>query len=63
MWEPIETAPKNGRRVLLLDHWGNYEIARWIGEPHNHWSIDGFRSISRPTHWMPLPEPPVTAAP
>jgi hypothetical protein len=57
-WRPIETAPKDGTRALLLDLWGNPEIGRWIGAPHDHWSVDGFRSVPAPTHWQPLPTPP-----
>ncbi len=58
-WEPIETAPQDGTRVLIYERrYGTMEFARWIGAPHNHWG-DGYKSW-KPTHWMPLPEPPLT---
>jgi len=61
-WQPIETAPKDGMRVMLcsaigkIPGWANkrdyYHLAQWNGQhwtPYvpNHW-----------THWMPLPPPP-----
>lgn len=82
-WKPIETAPKNGRTLLLgyfnsLGNWrtvrgqwmsqeyideysysdwcdaepGWYEIAEEADEPPNSWWIE-------PTHWMPIPPPPM----
>lgn len=58
-WKPIETAPKNGTRVLIadLDVW--MAVARFW--PCNmYWSEDaasGLR-LNEPTHWMALPLPP-----
>ena len=52
-WQPIETAPKNGTRILAIeDEWA--EIVRWVGMKWE--DIDG-REYS-PTHWQPLPKPP-----
>jgi hypothetical protein len=62
-WMPIETAPKDGTRVLVwsdkhawrgigIAYWGrNNPLNRlaWIG---GHCRID---HIDQPTHWMPLP--------
>ena len=65
-WQPIETAPKNGVRVLCADgddvataEWTN---ARWVVSP-TVWEGDGeYGGLAdlefSPTHWMPLPEPP-----
>ncbi len=64
IWRPIETAPKDGRRILLtwcrLQHaknsWGTVRIGKWSG---SQWALDmagHFRLDC--THWMPLPEPP-----
>lgn len=82
-WQPIETAPKDGRTLLLgqfnpLGKWetmrGQWMSERYIDEswedpddvepgwfetaveaedPPNCWRIE-------PSHWMPLPEPPVS---
>jgi len=75
-WQPIETAPKDGRAVIGLVghlvyrmHWQAYYkkwpheeggptfTYGWSGESH-----DSFRPIT-PTHWMPLPVPPIAAVP
>lgn len=65
-WLPIETAPKDGTRVLLRSKWG-VEIAHydnecvWLG-PGGHWVTFYNRSdteeAEHPTHWQPLPSPP-----
>lgn len=65
-WQPIETAPKDGTKVLAwadnpcwsepaIAFWGRsnpLNMAEWLG---GHCSI---RHIDQPTHWMPLPPPP-----
>jgi hypothetical protein len=65
-WQPIETAPKDGNRILVS---GNTDIAtteftngRWVLSPIA-WDGDGETGGIAdlefvPTHWMPLPEPP-----
>ena len=57
-WRPIETAPKDGTRVLVfrqasLDH--EVGIARFEG---GDWCDDDDFVYYGVTHWMPLPEPP-----
>jgi len=60
-WKTIETLPEEGERVLVF---GNGEIctARFV---QNHFFIDPVQGILsetiswEPTHWMPLPEPPI----
>lgn len=56
-WQPIETAPKDGTRILLwgdLPDWDGcfYEVGYWDE------SIGGFTCDVEPTHWQPLPKPP-----
>lgn len=61
-WQPIETAPKDGTRVLL---W-----RRAIRDQPAPIMADGFWCetcwvwpyiLSEPTHWQPLPAPPERA--
>ena len=69
-WQPIETAPKDGTRVLLTEEWG-VVIGRWCEEAQlglceegPGWQVfecdDCWYSVAaeNPTHWMPLPAPP-----
>jgi hypothetical protein len=66
-WQPIETAPKDGTSLLLW--WpAHQQLAadpRVIGywKPSYHcWQAGNYfcpRDIA-PTHWMPLPPPPVS---
>jgi hypothetical protein len=64
-WQPIETAPRDGTRVLV---WGRHESrgyaegvsvavpSAWTAS-HNVWAAHG-GLVHGATHWMPLPEPP-----
>lgn len=65
-WKPIETAPKDGTPVDLwvlgdrtADCTWNKTRKRW----EHWWGLDGGMGRSavdgEPTHWMPLPEPPM----
>jgi hypothetical protein len=70
-WQPIETAPKDGRHILVYP--GTYNgvtasPARWerddgVKAPRPYWlRLDAWSVIKSrcltPTHWMPMPEPP-----
>jgi len=76
-WMTIETAPKDGARVLLYfplfgskDH---QEFGRWDAQPYNKkpnpfWSGDMERNYGvcwyrkyPPSHWMPIPTAPRVA--
>lgn len=69
-WQPIDTAPKDGTRVLLCDACFAYPKAYpqcvaqgfWLETGHwGYWAdrISDFQLVwFAPTHWMPLPEPP-----
>jgi hypothetical protein len=65
-WKPIDTAPKeHGKRILL--GCGQYTREGWWGG--SHWYVNGsyngecgrplFDGFDRmPTHWMPMPPSP-----
>lgn len=68
-WQPIETAPKDGTKVMLWDgdeiSAGFWSTSLWVtfGNPNikGGWVIYEARSDTqeiRATHWMPLPQPP-----
>lgn len=60
-WQPIETAPKDGTKILVWPRSRQMRepaIAYWH-QPANS-DYPGFWAIGgNPTHWMPLPAPPV----
>lgn len=62
-WQPIETAPKDWTHVLLA--FGSSVAEGYWLEGADLWlyantSIDDESCIiDDPTHWMPLPAPPV----
>jgi hypothetical protein len=69
-WQDIETAPRDGRFVLIFDksalHPGEngVYIARW-NDAQDEWD-DGaianpWRYYPEPTHWIPMPELPEEA--
>jgi hypothetical protein len=73
IWQPIETAPKDGTHILLWMPWGLPErkgappgfmyLARWSyrDDPMlDRWidPSDDDDIGEGATHWMPLPEPP-----
>ena len=67
-WQPIETAPRDGTRVLTYSptaasRWWRVTILRWH-QPANP-EAKGFWTGERkvqPTHWQPLPAPPALPA-
>lgn len=57
-WQPIETAPKDGTRLLL--HYAPRrltKVGKWDAGSC-YWSADQWLHEKAPTHWMPLPAPP-----
>jgi hypothetical protein len=62
MWQSIETAPKDGTRILVCRYSSNPYIPK-VGEDYwgdfgdkGGWGKSNPETI--PTHWMPLPSPP-----
>ena len=64
-WQPIDTAPKDGTNVLLVNLRGLMATALW---QDGQWVLRGgvassFFNRHWPTHWMSLPLPPSSRAP
>jgi hypothetical protein len=64
-WQPIETAPRDGTRILVWWRGRRSQTMVRISrctQPHGSpyvWVTDGTgRDTLEPTHWMPLPPPP-----
>lgn len=65
-WQPIPTAPKDGRQVDLWQN-GRLTNCAWypkgleaVGQNGGTWLGAGGVMIVAPTHWMPVPAPPIT---
>lgn len=56
-WQPIETAPKDGRLLLIWDDTVPGPEIGWYELDNPHAMKHGF-STMRPRFWMPLPDPP-----
>lgn len=67
-WQPIETAPKDGTRVLLSNAFGAWMAEYrpvyqsgyrppdpWFSVMLNHDHLPKAGRYGKPTHWMPLP--------
>lgn len=61
-WMPIETAPKDGTRVLLYrGGFAESMAVAWFSCMEFNddcWIPMNGSVFPEPTHWMPLPEPP-----
>jgi hypothetical protein len=62
-WLPIDSAPKDGRPVLVWSG-GEVHVAVYIPEATVWMQRDGEFVLTAgrglPTHWMPVPPPPLT---
>jgi len=65
-WQPIETAPKDGREILTYGKDDDGEEYFWVcgwwpypTHEEGHWTC--WHVSDWATHWMPLPEPPRVA--
>lgn len=70
-WQPIETAPKDGTRIMLFcsgkygavfGHWNKDQYSKkprpyWTNDKEQLWGVYDTRA-NQPTHWKPLPKPP-----
>ena len=74
-WQVIETAPKDGTTVFVYPPtWGDrsgstahYDSDKYATKPRPYWSRDdalgkvGYSRGTPPTHWQPLPAPPLAS--
>jgi hypothetical protein len=57
-WQPIETAPRDGTRVLLAR--AGIEAQHTAFWSEGVWRCGNQQYFNKPTHWRPLPPPPQT---
>jgi hypothetical protein len=62
-WQPIETAPKDGTRIVALSNKKGLGLPSFIHWDDGAWCGMTYEDEKRlviydPTHWMPLPTPP-----
>jgi hypothetical protein len=68
-WQPIETAPKDGTRILLFDpsdddgesvKLGHFVLPVYRAQGSGGWLCNraDWMALHEPSHWMPLPETP-----
>jgi len=56
-WQPIETAPRDGLRVIVYEPDQHFiAISRWWAGAFRVGDLPGIDIY--PTHWMPLPAAP-----
>jgi hypothetical protein len=64
-WKPIETAPKDYTKFLAYRRGTIAEASCFVRDDGEMWAFGGISAhldVSpdiKPTHWMPLPPPPV----
>lgn len=69
MWQPIETAPKDGSVLLaILPESDVPQAVRWLTKSNEdgfvgpgwymQWDHFHLSGADHPTHWMPCPPPP-----
>jgi hypothetical protein len=56
MWQPIETAPRDGTAILAFerDPLGGMQVVTW---ERGRW-LALYEYEQEPAYWMPLPTPP-----
>jgi len=63
MWQPIETAPKDGTDILVgYGRQSSFPMKIvWFNTLHKFWSHYGDAVLgleNNATHWLPIPPPP-----
>jgi hypothetical protein len=62
-WQPIETAPKSSRNILMFGDGPAMWDCVYVGVWNKHcglWEgVPGY-SVVHPSHWMPLPPSPLS---
>lgn len=73
-WQPIETAPKDERAILVFDTDYGVVTAKWRYDDQwgGVWGSENYIQdgsiyddaliAHKATHWMPLPDPPTATA-
>lgn len=63
MWQPIETAPKDGTRILIREKGGRVQVARWADNwGAKDWYVQlttngtDFYPTLEVTEWTPIPD-------
>lgn len=57
-WRPIETAPRDMVKVLVFaEGWASPIVATQLDRWDGWYSVPGKHHV-KPSHWMPLPDPP-----
>lgn len=44
-WQPIETAPKDGTRILVWTGWTEHDVASWLD---GEWAIPAYIYLTNP---------------
>jgi hypothetical protein len=59
-WQPIETAPRDGTKILAWSYKKGFTVSKWHTpanpEARGHWN-NGAHSYT-PNYWRALPDPP-----
>lgn len=58
-WQPIDTAPKDGTRIMGWDSGGHFIVftLHWSSK-YDCWMTECEQWTGNVKHWQPLPEPP-----